>query len=89
MTCRSHLGASGRHSPVGRCDVGRAAGTASTASTSAVPLGHASIKTTLDTYGHLFEGLDEAAADRLEATFASADVHPLMCTRCARENILK
>lgn len=43
-------------------------------------LGHASIKTTLDTYGHLFEGLDEAAADRLEATFASADVHAV-CTR--------
>ena len=38
-------------------------------------LGQASIKTTLDTYGHLFEGLDEAAADRLEATFAAADVH--------------
>lgn len=35
-------------------------------------LGHASIKTTLDTYGHLFESLDEAAADRLEATYASA-----------------
>jgi len=43
-------------------------------------LGHASIKTTLDTYGHLFEGLDEAAADRLEVTFATADVHAV-CTR--------
>jgi integrase len=43
-------------------------------------LGHASIETTLDTYGHLFEGLDEAAADRLEATFAADDVHA-MCTR--------
>lgn len=32
-------------------------------------LGHASIRTTLDTYGHLFEGLDEAAADRLDAAF--------------------
>ena len=40
----------------------------------------ASIKTTLDTYGHLFEGLDEAAADRLEATYAASDVHA-MCTR--------
>jgi integrase len=30
-------------------------------------LGHASIKTTLDTYGHLFDGLDEAAAERLDA----------------------
>ncbi len=29
-------------------------------------LGHASITTTLNTYGHLFEGLDEAAADRLD-----------------------
>ncbi len=33
-------------------------------------LGHASIATTLDTYGHLFEGLDEAAADRLDAATA-------------------
>jgi integrase len=28
-------------------------------------LGHSDIRTTLNTYGHLFEGLDEAAADRL------------------------
>ena len=27
------------------------------------------IQVTLDTYGHLFEGLDEAAADRLDAAF--------------------
>ena len=33
-------------------------------------LGHASISTTLGTYGHLFEGLDEAAADRLDAAIA-------------------
>jgi integrase len=32
-------------------------------------LGHSSIQVTLDTYGHLFEGLDEAAADRLDAAF--------------------
>jgi integrase len=32
-------------------------------------LGHSSIKVTLDTYGHLFEGLDEAAADRLDIVF--------------------
>ena len=32
-------------------------------------LGHASIKTTLDTYGHLFEGLDEAAADRMDERY--------------------
>lgn len=29
-------------------------------------LGHASIRTTLDTYGHLFDGLDDGTADRLE-----------------------
>jgi integrase len=29
-------------------------------------LGHSSIQVTLDTYGHLFDGLDEAAADRLD-----------------------
>ncbi len=29
-------------------------------------LGHAKITTTLDTYGHLWDGLDEAAADSLE-----------------------
>lgn len=43
-------------------------------------LGTASIGTTLDTYGHLFEDLDEAATDRLESTYAVADVHA-MCTR--------
>ncbi|HUP14654.1 MAG TPA: site-specific integrase [Acidimicrobiia bacterium] len=32
-------------------------------------LGHSSIKVTLDTYGHLFDGLDEAAAERLNAIF--------------------
>lgn len=31
-------------------------------------LGHSSIKVTLDRYGHLFEGLDEAAAERLDAS---------------------
>lgn len=32
-------------------------------------LGHSSIQVTLETYGHVFEGLDEAAADRLDAAF--------------------
>ena len=32
-------------------------------------LGHSSIQVTLDTYGHLFEGLDEAAAERLDAAY--------------------
>jgi integrase len=35
-------------------------------------LGHSSIKTTLDTYGHLFEGLDEAAAERLDVSYQNA-----------------
>ena len=35
-------------------------------------LGHASIKTTLDVYGHLYEGLDEAAADALDEAFRRA-----------------
>jgi integrase len=37
-------------------------------------LGHSSIKVTLDTYGHLFEGLDEAAAARLDAAFEHTHV---------------
>ena len=32
-------------------------------------LGHASIRTTFDVHGHLFDGLDEAAADSLETVF--------------------
>jgi integrase len=37
-------------------------------------LGHASIKTTLDTYGHLFDGLDEAAAERLDEIWHKSDL---------------
>lgn len=37
-------------------------------------LGHGSISTTLDTYGHLMEGLDAAAADRLDSMHAGAGV---------------
>lgn len=37
-------------------------------------LGHSSIKVTLDTYGHLFDGLDEAAAERLDAAITGAAV---------------
>jgi integrase len=40
-------------------------------------LGHASIKTTLDTYGHLFDGLDEAAAERLDASWHGSSVDAL------------
>lgn len=35
-------------------------------------LGHASIRTTYDVYGHLFEGRDREAADTLEAARAEA-----------------
>jgi integrase len=35
-------------------------------------LGHASIRTTLDTYGHLFEGLDAAAAEALDTAWRGA-----------------
>ena len=38
-------------------------------------LGHSSIKTTLDIYGHLYEPLDEIAADRLEQLTADAIAH--------------
>lgn len=31
--------------------------------------GHSSIQVTLDTYRHLFKGVDEAAAERLNAIF--------------------
>jgi integrase len=34
-------------------------------------LGHATIMTSMDLYGHLFEGLDGAAAERLDALIAS------------------
>jgi integrase len=37
-------------------------------------LGHASIRTTLDTYGHLLQGLDEAAADALHEVMTNRGV---------------
>jgi len=37
-------------------------------------LGHASIRTTLDTYGHLLEGLDEAAAEAVNEAVSRARV---------------
>ena len=49
-------------------------------------LGHASIKTTLDTYGHLFDGLDEAAVDRLDAAYERSQSRGV-CTRCARNGV--
>ena len=44
-------------------------------------LGHASIRTTLDTYGHLFEGLDEAAAERLDAGFLLLPVDRMLTVK--------
>jgi integrase len=35
--------------------------------TIAARLGHASVRTVLDVYGHLYQGLDQAAADRLDS----------------------
>jgi integrase len=32
-----------------------------------VRLGHTSIRTTMDIYGHLYEGVDEAAAQALDS----------------------
>ena len=37
-------------------------------------LGHKSIKTTLDRYGHLHKGLDEAAADALDEAYSRTSV---------------
>ena len=34
-------------------------------------LGHTSVRTVLDVYGHLYEGADEAAAERLEGQLKS------------------
>ncbi len=38
--------------------------------------GHTSIRTTLDVYGHLFEGYDQAAADALDVAWRSAREAP-------------
>ena len=46
----------------------------------AARLGHTSVKTVLDVYGHLSEGLDRDAADNLEPPWTDSDVHAL-CTR--------
>ena len=37
-------------------------------------LGHTSVKTVLDVYGHLYEGLDRDAADTLKAPWDAPDV---------------
>ena len=37
-------------------------------------LGHASISTTINVYGHLLPGLDDGAADRIETMYRDASV---------------
>jgi integrase len=46
----------------------------------AARLGHTSVKTVLDVYGHLSEGLDRDAADTLDPPWSHSDVHK-MCTQ--------
>jgi hypothetical protein len=46
-------------------------------------LGHSSIKTTLDIYGHLYEPLDEFAADRLEELVLGAIAHETRTERAS------
>jgi hypothetical protein len=40
-------------------------------------LGHASIKLTMDTYGHLFEGSDQESAERMDRIFPAMEAEPL------------
>ena len=35
-------------------------------------LGHTSVRTVLDVYGHLYQGADEAAAERLEESIVAS-----------------
>ncbi len=48
-------------------------------------LGHASIRTSLDAYGHLFDGIDQAAADAIDDALTAERVglalHPGSCSR--------
>jgi integrase len=40
-------------------------------------LGHSSITTTYDRYGHLMPGAERESADRLSAYLDTQDVHPM------------
>jgi integrase len=44
-------------------------------------LGHTSVKTVLDVYGHLYEGLDRDAADTLNPPWDASDVVALWSRR--------
>ena len=39
-------------------------------------LGHSSIKLTMDTYGHLFEGSDQESSERMERLFGNRVEEP-------------
>ncbi|MGO9229276.1 MAG: tyrosine-type recombinase/integrase [Bryobacteraceae bacterium] len=43
-------------------------------------LGHSSIKLTMDTYGHLFEGSDRDSAEKMERLFGEEPVRPRVLT---------
>jgi len=42
-------------------------------------LGHSDVRTTLQVYGHLYEGWDDAAADALDIAFGSAADNSRTC----------
>jgi hypothetical protein len=44
-------------------------------------LGHSSIKLTMDTYGHLFEGSDRESADKMQKLFGSPSNRKATLTR--------
>ena len=44
-------------------------------------LGHSSVKTVLDVYGHLYEGLDRSAADTLDPPWDDPDMDALWTRR--------
>ena len=52
----------------------------------AARLGHTSVKTVLDVYGHLSEGLDRDAADTLEPPWSESDVDAMWTRHSERRN---
>jgi integrase len=52
----------------------------------AARLGHTSVKTVLDVYGHLSEGLDRDAADTLEPPWSDSDVDAMWTRHQERRN---
>jgi integrase len=50
-------------------------------------LGHSSIKLTMDTYGHLFEGSDQESAEKMEKLFAAEPKAPRVLTMPDRSRV--